>query len=51
VKGGDYDAEETDPLSKKYIVGSEFVKSYGGEVKTIDLVQGFSTTGIIEKLK
>jgi rfaE bifunctional protein nucleotidyltransferase chain/domain len=51
VKGGDYDAEETDPLSKEYIVGSEFVKSYGGEVKTIDLVQGFSTTGIIEKLK
>jgi rfaE bifunctional protein nucleotidyltransferase chain/domain len=51
VKGGDYDAEETDPLSKKYIVGSEFVKSYGGEVKTIDLVQGFSTTSIIEKLK
>jgi rfaE bifunctional protein nucleotidyltransferase chain/domain len=51
VKGGDYDAEETDRLSKKYIVGSEFVKSYGGEVKTIDLVQGFSTTGIIEKLK
>jgi rfaE bifunctional protein nucleotidyltransferase chain/domain len=51
VKGGDYDAEETDPLSKKYIVGSEFVKSYGGEVKTIDLVQGFSTTRIIEKLK
>ena len=51
VKGGDYDAEETDPLSKKYIVGSEFVKSYGGQVKTIDLVQGFSTTSIIEKLK
>ena len=51
VKGGDYDADETDPLSKKYIVGSEFVKSYGGQVKTIDLVQGFSTTSIIEKLK
>ena len=51
VKGGDYDADETDPSSKKYIVGSKFVKSYGGEVKTIDLVQGFSTTSIIEKLK
>lgn len=51
VKGGDYDADETDPSSKKYMVGSEFVKSYGGEVKTIDLVQGFSTTSIIEKLK
>jgi rfaE bifunctional protein nucleotidyltransferase chain/domain len=51
VKGGDYDADETNPLSKKYIVGSEFVKSYGSQVKTIDLVQGFSTTSIIEKLK
>ncbi|MFM7667587.1 MAG: D-glycero-beta-D-manno-heptose 1-phosphate adenylyltransferase [Bacteroidota bacterium] len=51
VKGGDYDADETDSSSKKFIVGSEFVKSYGGEVKTIDLVQGFSTTRIIEKLK
>lgn len=51
VKGGDYDADETDSSSKKFIVGSEFVKSYGGEVKTIDLVQGFSTTSIIEKLK
>ena len=50
VKGADYDPDETDPSSKKFIVGSEFVKSYGGEVKTIDLVQGFSTTGIIEKL-
>lgn len=51
VKGSDYDADEANPASKKYIVGSEFVKSYGGEVKTIDLVQGFSTTSIIEKLK
>ncbi len=51
VKGGDYDAEEINPLSKKYIVGSHFVKNYGGEVQTIDLVHGFSTTGIIEKLK
>ena len=51
VKGGDYDADETDYSSKKFIVGSEFVKSYGGDVKTIDLVQGFSTTNIIEKLK
>lgn len=50
VKGADYDPDETDPSSKKYIVGSELVKSYGGDVKTIDLVQGFSTTGIIEKL-
>ena len=51
VKGADYDAAETDPASKKFIEGSREVKASGGEVKTIDLVQGFSTTGIIQKLK
>jgi len=51
VKGGDYDADETNPNSKSYIVGAEFVKSYGGTVKTIDLVDGYSTTAIIEKMK
>ena len=51
VKGGDYDQNEKDPLSKQYIVGSAEVIAAGGEVKTIDLVPGFSTTGIIDKLK
>jgi rfaE bifunctional protein nucleotidyltransferase chain/domain len=51
VKGGDYDANEKDPASKLYIVGSAEVIAAGGEVKTVDLVPGFSTTGIIEKLK
>ncbi|MFM7662774.1 MAG: adenylyltransferase/cytidyltransferase family protein [Bacteroidota bacterium] len=51
VKGGDYDSEEKNHSSVKYIVGSEFVKSYGGEIKTIDLVPGFSTTDTIDKLK
>jgi len=43
VKGGDYSIET--------IVGAEFVMKQGGEVRTIDLVDGYSTTGIIEKLK
>lgn len=43
VKGGDYKVED--------IVGYEFVKSYGGEVKVLPFVDGFSTTKLIEKLK
>jgi rfaE bifunctional protein nucleotidyltransferase chain/domain len=51
VKGGDYDANEEDKNSKRYIVGSSFVQSYGGLVQTIDLVDGFSTTSLIAKMK
>lgn len=51
VKGSDYDANEQDPSSKKYIVGREVVLAIGGEVKTVDLVEGFSTTNIVKKLK
>jgi len=40
VKGGDY-TEET-------IVGSNHVKSNGGTIVIIPLVEGFSTTGILE---
>lgn len=43
VKGGDYKIEN--------IVGADFVKSEGGEVVTIDFVDGKSTTRIIEKMK
>lgn len=51
VKGADYDPNEKDPSSKKYIVGSDIVIDNGGEVKAIPLVDGFSTTSIIQKLK
>lgn len=51
AKGADYDPEETDATSKKYIVGSDIVRANGGEVVAIPLVDGFSTTGIIEKMK
>ena len=42
VKGSDYEVSN--------IVGADFVLSNGGQVKTIDLVQGYSTTKIIEKI-
>ena len=51
VKGADYDANETDPSSKKYIVGSDFVRKNNGTVQVVELEQGFSTTSIIEKMK
>ncbi len=51
VKGADYDANETDPQSKKYIVGSGSVKASGGEVKTIEFLEGFSTSAIEKKIK
>jgi D-glycero-beta-D-manno-heptose 1-phosphate adenylyltransferase len=50
VKGADYDANESNPASKKFIVGSTEVKAYGGEVRTIDLVDGYSTTAILAKI-
>lgn len=51
VKGGDYDPDETDQSNKKYIVGRDVVLANNGEVKTIQLVDGFSTTGLIQKIK
>ena len=51
VKGADYDPNETDPSSKKYIVGSELIKANGGKVIAIPLVDGYSTTSILAKGK
>jgi rfaE bifunctional protein nucleotidyltransferase chain/domain len=51
VKGADYDPDEIDPLSRRYIVGSLEVKGYGGKVKAIPLVHGFSTTAILNQIK
>ena len=51
VKGADYDPNEKDKNSKKYIVGSELVLAHGGKVSVIDLEEGFSTTGIVKKLR
>ena len=43
VKGGDYSLDN--------IVGAKEVMANGGEVKIVPILQGFSTTGIIEKMK
>jgi len=49
LKGADYNAEQTNPEAKDYIVGSAFVQTYGGSVQTIPFVEGYSTTGILAK--
>jgi rfaE bifunctional protein nucleotidyltransferase chain/domain len=51
VKGADYDASERDVKSKRYIVGSDIVRSYGGKVETIAYLENFSTTSIETKIK
>jgi len=51
VKGGDYDASERDPRQKSYIVGSNETLERGGDVVAIPLVEGYSTTGIVKKMK
>jgi rfaE bifunctional protein nucleotidyltransferase chain/domain len=51
VKGADYDPDETDVNSKKYIVGREAVIANGGKVVAIDLVPGYSTTAILDKVR
>jgi rfaE bifunctional protein nucleotidyltransferase chain/domain len=43
VKGADYKPED--------IVGYDILKSKGGEVKTLDFLDGYSTSSIIEKIK
>lgn len=51
VKGDDYDAKETNPASAKYIVGSDIVLGYGGNIDTVQLVHGYSTSSIIKKIQ
>ena len=51
VKGGDYDKDEIDKTSKKYIVGSDIVLQNGGKIITVDLTAGKSSTNVIEKIK
>ena len=42
VKGGDYQEKE--------IVGSQFVKSYGGKIKRIPIYKNYSSSRIIEEI-
>lgn len=50
VKGGDYDPNEMDPSSKKYMVGSDIVKKNGGKVIAIPLTPGYSTTSVVSRI-
>ncbi|HRH70629.1 MAG: D-glycero-beta-D-manno-heptose 1-phosphate adenylyltransferase [Flavobacteriales bacterium] len=43
VKGGDWKPED--------IVGSDVVRKQGGDVRALKLVDGFSTTALVEKIR
>lgn len=43
VKGGDYTPDN--------VVGADIVNAKGGEVKILDFVEGYSTTGIEQKIR
>jgi len=43
VKGGDWQPEQ--------IIGSDIVVASGGEVKSLPFIEGYSTTGIEEKIR
>lgn len=43
VKGGDWKVKD--------IVGADFVLSYGGKVKSLPYVKGFSTCGLVHKIR
>lgn len=43
VKGSDYE--------RSNIIGADVVEQNGGSVRTIDLVEGISTSSIVEKIK
>ena len=43
VKGGDYTLDE--------VVGGEYVKSYGGEVKALEFLDNCSTSAIVKKVE
>lgn len=51
VKGSDYNDQERDKTAKMYIVGADIMDAKGGEVVALPLVEGFSTTTIINKIK
>lgn len=51
VKGGDYDPNEKNPASKKYIVGGDWVLERGGKLAVLPFLEGYSTTKIIEKIR
>ncbi len=49
VKGGNYSKKACAEADR--IVGEEFVESYGGKVMTAPLIEGISSTKIIDKIR
>jgi len=43
VKGGDYTREQ--------VVGHEIVEAYGGEVRLVEILPGFSTTALVKRAR
>lgn len=43
VKGGDWKEDQ--------IVGADLVRAHGGDVRSLKLVDGFSTTALVEKIR
>ncbi|HKI73684.1 MAG TPA: bifunctional D-glycero-beta-D-manno-heptose-7-phosphate kinase/D-glycero-beta-D-manno-heptose 1-phosphate adenylyltransferase HldE [Pseudomonadales bacterium] len=43
VKGGDYNIDQ--------VVGADIVRSYGGDVKVLKLVEGTSTSALVQKIR
>jgi D-beta-D-heptose 7-phosphate kinase/D-beta-D-heptose 1-phosphate adenosyltransferase len=43
VKGADY--------SREQVVGHEIVEAHGGEVRLVDILQGFSTTSLVARAR
>jgi D-beta-D-heptose 7-phosphate kinase/D-beta-D-heptose 1-phosphate adenosyltransferase len=51
AKGGDYNPEQRDASQKDFIVGSEEMRASGGQTVSIPLVDGFSTTAVVRKMR
>ena len=49
VKGGNYSKKACAEADR--IIGEEFVESYGGKVMTAPLIEGISSTKIIDKIR
>jgi rfaE bifunctional protein nucleotidyltransferase chain/domain len=50
VKGGDYNPKITDSSDRQYIVGSDLQRANGRETIAINLVDGYSTTSIVNSM-
>jgi rfaE bifunctional protein nucleotidyltransferase chain/domain len=51
AKGGDYNPEQRDATQKDFIVGSEEMRASGGQTISIPLVDGFSTTAVVRRMR